>query len=351
MSRLKSVLGATAGLTLVLFLANLALAGEKKSFREGREEFRKKIETKQEKPIEGTKEAMAVYFPDDAGKFNFTVNPGEAGKLKGLIQDYFQIQGDQTLSQAISHLGKGAIIIEKRYSQAKDGVVMKAIFLMPAYHYWERLTNVDGIEDTFAVYNTSVDFYAEGVTHFCYLQIEGTFFGITSAIDLPVLFAAFPKTREFSFHMPTQVELDRAAKNLKPVSPGRTQSREIFMDLARKHPLFSEQDKKGRFRVSDKDLLKIYGNVFDLNECQVKVTEGTWKIFENYSGFYVVEYLLHSVVNVDAFVPHIPLVRGAVEKVAQSISDEVSVKYFPLSMKNLRDWVITDHEKKAAGSR
>jgi hypothetical protein len=346
MSRFKSVLGAAAGMTLVLFLAGLALAGEKKSYREGREEFRKKIETKQEKPIEGTKEALAVYFPEDAGKFNFPVKPEETGRLKGLIQDYFQVQGDQVLTQAVSHLEKGAIVIGKRYSQAKDGVVMKAIFLMPSYHYWERLTNVDGIEDTFAVYNTSVDFYAEGVTHFCHLQIEGTFFGITSAIDLPVLFAAFPKTREFSFHMPTQAELDRAAKNMKPVSPGRALSQEIFIDLARKHPLFSEQDKKGKFRVSDKNMLKIYRNVFDLNECQVKVTEGGWKIFEDFSGFYVVEYLLRSVVNVDAFVPHIPLVRGAVEKVAQSISDEVSVKYFPLSMKNLRDWVIADHEKK-----
>ncbi|MCX5868930.1 MAG: hypothetical protein NT009_15870 [Proteobacteria bacterium] len=346
MSRPGSVFSAVVGLTLVLFLAGLALAGGKKSFREGREEFRKKIETKQEKPIEGTKEAAAVYFPEDAGKFNFTVNPGETGKLKGLIQNYFQVKDDQVLSQAVSHLGKGAIVIGKRYSQVKDGVVLKAIFLMPPYPYWERLANVDGIEDTFAVYNTSVDFYAEGVTHFCYLQIEGTFFGITSAIDLPVLFTPYPKTREFSFHMPTQAELDRAAKNLKPVNPGRTQPLEIFTDLVRRHPLFSEQDKKGRFRVSDKNILKIHRNVFNLNECQVKVTEGTWKIFEDYSGFYVVEYLLRSVVNVDAFVPKIPLIRGAVEKVAQSISDEVSVKYFPLSMKNLRDWVIADHEKK-----
>ena len=346
MSRRRSVFGAVAGLTLILFLVGLALAGDKKSFREGREEFRKKIETKQEKPIEGTKEAVAVYFPEDAGKFNFIVTPGETGKLRGLIQDYFLIKDDQALSQAVLHLGKGAIVIGKRYSQAKDGVVLKAIFLMPPYPYWERLTNVDGIEDTFAVYNTSVDFFNEGDVHFCHLQIEGTFFRVTSAIDLPVIFTPFPQTREFTFHMPTQAELDRVIKQLKPVNPGRPQPQEIFADLARKHPLFSEQDKKGRFRVSDKDILKIYRNVFDLNECQVKVTEGTWKIYEDFSGFYVVEYLLHSVVNVDAFVPHIPLVRGAVEKVAQSISDEVSVKYFPLSMKNLRDGVVADHDKK-----
>ena len=53
MSRLRSVFGVAAGLTLMLFVAGLAWAGDKKSFREGREEFRKKIETKQEKPIEG----------------------------------------------------------------------------------------------------------------------------------------------------------------------------------------------------------------------------------------------------------------------------------------------------------
>lgn len=322
-------------------------AGEEMGFHEQRKEFRKKIDTKEETPIEGAKDVSVVYFAEDKGRFTFSVQPGEVARVKEILVDYYEQDEDAVLERFIDQLKSGGLLLGKEYSEKRDSVLIKSAFLMPPYPYWDRLTNVDGIENTFAVYNTSVEFFVEENRHYCYLQTEGTFFKVTRALNVPVIYFLEAEKREMNYRMPTQEELDRAAAGMQPVNPERTEPEQKFIDHCRRHPLFSEKDLKERYLIREKEIRKIYPQIFDLKECEVKVTEGGWKVYEGFSGFHLVTFTLKSVVNIEAFVPKIPLVRNLVEKFAQTVSDEVSVKYLPLSMKNLRDWVITDEEGKS----
>lgn len=325
----------------------LALAEEKAGFLEQRKEFRKKIDTKEEFPVEGAKDISAIYFPEDKAAFVFDLLSEDLDGLKKVLGEYYEQEEDAVLERFLPHLREGGILIGKEYSEKRDAVLIKAVFLMPPYPYWERLTDVDGIENTFAVYNTSVEFFTGGNGHYCYLQTEGTFFKVTRSVNVPVVYFLDPAKREMNYRMPDQEELNRAAEGMKPVSPDRNGPEEKFIDHCRRHPLFSEKDPKGNYQVRDKEIRKIQRQVFDLEECEVKITEGGWKVHEGFQGeYYLVEFTLKSKVNIEAFVPKIPLVRNLVEKFAQTVSDEVSVKYLPLSMKNLRDWVVADKEGK-----
>jgi len=324
-----------------------ALAGEEAGFLEQRKEFRKKIDTKEEIPVEGAKDVSAIYFSEDRGTFVFPLLSEDLARLKKILEEYYDQEEEAVLERFLSHLREGGILIGKEYSEKRDAVLIKAAFLMPPYPYWERLTNIDGIENTFAVYNTSVEFFDDGNGYYCYLQTEGTFFKVTRSVNVPVIYFLDPEKREMNYRMPGQEELNRAAEGMKPASPERNESVEKFTDHCRRHPLFSEKDPKGNYLVRDKEIKRIYRQVFDLDECEVKITEGGWKVHEGFQGeYYLVVFTLKSKVNIEAFVPKIPLVRNLVEKFAQTVSDEVSVKYLPLSMKNLRDWVVADKEGK-----
>jgi len=192
----------------------------------------------------------------------------------------------------------------------------------------------------FHTYNFSVgmDNLAEDKMHVI-LQTEGSFFGISQQVSLPVYFVRDAKKRTYSFRMSTQAEINDALSKMQPINPGRTSPEEKFIDACRTHPYF-QQKKDGEYAVSDDDIRKIYlQTVKEVDEeCPVKESTGHWTVQEDYP-YLVVDYSLKTRVNINAFIPpSLRFLSGTIEEVAQSISDEVSVKYLPLSMKNFRDF-------------
>ncbi|HUT54908.1 MAG TPA: hypothetical protein VM658_16065 [bacterium] len=125
-------------------------------------------------------------------------------------------------------------------------------------------------------------------------------------------------------------------EKMRPVVPGREKPEEKFIDACRTHPYFQQKDDNGGFLTSDEELLGIYEEVVtDKDEkCAVKESISRWRIHEDYP-FLVADYSLKTTVNINAVVPR-PL--RFVEGIVQTMLNEVSVKYIPLSMKNFRDY-------------
>ena len=100
--------------------------------------------------------------------------------------------------------------------------------------------------------------------------------------------------------------------------------------------------------VSDAQILKVLSVLTDTaGKCELKDTHAYYKVHEGFAGFHVVEYSITSMANINALFPNIPLLRSIVENIAQSVADQVSWKHFSLSMKNLRDAVVADAQRRA----
>jgi hypothetical protein len=171
------------------------------------------------------------------------------------------------------------------------------------------------------------------------LQTEGTFFGVTQAVNLPIIFNRNWETRKVSCRMPTQEEIITHVKQMPAMNPGRNKPEQKFIDACRTHPYFLQRDTSGNFKMNDEDILKLYHAVVANKdeECPIKDISGGWQIQEEYP-YLVVDYSLMTKVNVEALIPKsMRFISGSLDSVVQQISDEVSVKYLPLSMKNFRD--------------
>jgi hypothetical protein len=188
----------------------------------------------------------------------------------------------------------------------------------------------------FYSFNFSVGLYApDKDRQYVVIQSEGTFLGVTKAVNQPLICRANSAEKSFTCNMPTQAEMISAMEKMPPVQPGRTKPEEKFIDACRTHPYFKQKKKNGEFEVRDKNILKIYDEVVrDMNrKCAVKETMSRWRIHEDYP-YLVADYSLKTRVNIEAIVP--PSLRF-VKGIVQIILNAVSVQYVPLSMKNFRD--------------
>lgn len=327
-----------AGTALALMLV---AASSSDDFLEQRRKFREEIKNKIETELDAKGNYYSVIFKGEEDKYDFEMSASDKERLKAYTAEYFSCDDPALLDRLMSELGRGRFIVFKEYQD--DGVNLKVIFLVPQARYWEWLTDGNGIEKMFHVYNFSVGLYEPGSdSQDVMLQTEGSFFGISQAVTLPVHFVKDAAARTYTFGMPTQAEIIKAVKDMPPVVPGRDKPEEKFIDACRTHPYFQQKDGKGGYAVSDEDILDYYRTVVtDLDEeCPVKESSGHWRVQEDYP-FLVVDYSLKTRVNVEALIPRplrIGFITGTLDNVVQSISDEVSVKYLPLSMKNMRDF-------------
>jgi hypothetical protein len=192
----------------------------------------------------------------------------------------------------------------------------------------------------FHTYNFSVGLgVLEPNTEIVVLQTEGSFLGVTQAVSLPIRFEKDHANRQYKWRMPTSAEITAWLEKMPTLDPRRSSPEEKFIDACRTHPYF--QQKKGEaYAISDADILKIYKTtVSNLDQdCPVKANQGAWTIHEDYP-YLVVDYHFTTKVNIAALIPEsLRFLSGTLEDIAQSITDEVSVKYLPLSMKNFRDF-------------
>jgi hypothetical protein len=301
--------------------------------RKFRDEITNKIETK----LDGEGKYYSVIFKDEEAKFNFAVTPEDRGRLKAYMKTYFACADEALLEKMLDEANRGRYIVFKEYSD--DGVNLKVIFLSPQAKYWDWLIDINGIENLFHVYNFSVGVPSpQPNSMYAVIQTEGAFFGVTQAVTLPVAFNWDYAKRTMWFQMPQKGELGKALAQMPPVRPGRDQPLDKLIDLSRTHPFFLQLDE-GEYMVTDDEIKKYYeAAVVDLEKCPVKESSGHWTIQEDYP-YLVVDYSLKTRVNVNALLPpSMRFMAGAVENVAQVISDEVSVKYLPLSMRNFRDF-------------
>lgn len=332
------------GLVLIAAVGSQDFMAERRAFRG---EIDNKIETRLDRS--GT--YSAVIFRSEAQTYNFKLSEADRARLTDHIRSYFACDDEGLLRRMVSELERGRYIIYKEYSD--DGVNLKTVFLSPKAEYWKWLIDVNGIENLFHVYNFSVGIPSDDPNSMIgILQTEGSFFGITQAVSLPVLFTADEAKRTFSFRMPAQAEMTRAINQTPALDPARTRPEQKFIDLCRTHPYFQQTRRGGGFAVSDADIMKLYEDtVANIGDgCPVKESTGHWRIQEDYP-FLVVDYSLKSRVNVMALIPRqLHFMAGSLEEVVQTVSDEVSVKYLPLSMKNFRDhtqeWTRTGGPKK-----
>ncbi len=330
------------------FAAFIAATVSASEFIEQRRKFRDEIKNKSEKKLDDKGDYLSVIFDKEKGKYDFKVTDADRARLKEYSKSFFGISDEAMLDKMIDEVNQGSYVIYKEYQT--DGVQLKVLFLSPQAKYWDWLTDANGIENLFHTYNYSIGLYNEGDEKmYTVLQTEGSFFGITQAVNVPLVFWKDDAKRTFTCRMPTEKEMQDALARLKPVKEGRDKSDEKFIDACRLHPYFQTKDSKGNYEVSDEDILKIYNEVVAnmAEECPVKQTDANWNIQEDYP-YLVVDYTLKSRVNVAAFIPSsMSFLSGAVEKFAQTVSDEVSVKYLPLSMKNFRD--LTQEWTKTGG--
>jgi hypothetical protein len=324
-------------LTAVVF-GLLIAAADSENFLEQRRKFRDEIKNKVETRLDSDGNYVSVIFEGEQGRYDFKVTPEDRARLKKYASSYFSTTDDALLDRIVDEMNSGHYAVYKEYHD--DGVNLKVLFLSPKARYWKWLTDVNGIEKMFHTYNFSVGLHQPDRNNtYVVLQTEGAFFGISQAVTLPLIFTADEKKRTLSFHMPDQKEINRAMSNMEPLKEGRTSPEDKFIDAARTHPFF-QQKKNGEYAVSDDDILKLYRETIKNmdEECPVKESTGHWTVQDDYP-YLVVDYSLKTRVNVDAFIPpSLRFLSGTIEDIAQSISDEVSVKYLPLSMKNLRDF-------------
>ena len=334
-SRLKSL--AQSVFAALAFLLVIAAAGSA-DFLEQRRKFRDEIRNKVETGLDSDGNYISVIFKGEEGKYNFGVTAEDRARLKAYASSYFNTTDDKLLDKIVDEMNTGHYAVYKEYHD--DGVNLKVLFLSPKAKYWEWLTDVNGIEKMFHTYNFSVGLHApDKDSMYVILQTEGAFFGISQAVTLPLIFTTDHEKRTLSFKMPAQKEINQAMADMEPVKEGRTSPEDKFIDAARTHPFFQQKDG-GEYAVSDKDILELYSETIKNmdEECPVKESTGHWTVQDDYP-YLVVDYSLKTRVNIDAFIPpSLRFLSGTLEDIAQSISDEVSVKYLPLSMKNLRDF-------------
>ncbi len=328
-------------LVLVAICLSIAIAS---TFREQRIKFRQEINLKVETPLDKKGLYTSVTFKNEK-PWDFKVSEEEAQKIKSYLKDYFNVSDSSLLNKMIEDMNKGRFIVYKEYSPNADGVNLKCAFLSPKVPYWEYLTDINGIENLFYVYNFSVELGKKTpIDTYVILQTQGKFMGFTKAVTLPLIFHQDDATRTLSFKMPTQQELIEVVNRLPVLKPGRESLEERFIDLCRTHPWFQDKDEKGNYLVSDEEILKMLDKVIlhKDTKCDVYECVGRWRVWENISDRYMLcTYSLRTVVNIRAFIPpNIPLLGAMFKKIAQSISDEVSAKYLPLSMKNFRDHTV-----------
>jgi len=325
------------GISLLVF----GLAGV---FRAQREKFRSEINLKIEEPLDKSGLYHSVTFKNEK-QWDFKTSPEQAQIISQRIGDYFNLKDEALLNKMVSDMNQGRFIVFKEFDPEAEGVNLKCAFLSPKVPYWEYLTDIDGIEKLFYVYNFSVAFGKKSPTEtYVILQTQGKFMGFTKAVTVPVIFNADEPNRVLSFKMPAQQEIIEVVNQLSALNPERASLEERFIDLCRAHPWFQEKDSKGNYLVSDKEILAILDQAI-LNKdkkCDVYESIGRWKAEEDISDqYYLMTYSLRSVVNIQAFIPpNIPLLGSAFKKIAQAVSDEVSAKYLPLSMKNFRDLTV-----------
>jgi hypothetical protein len=321
------------------------------TFREQRVKFREEINLKVEEPM--TKDGLinSVTFKNEKA-WNFKVSTGEAAKLKPMLGDYFAVKDDSLLDRMVSDMNIGRFIVFKEYNKNSDGVNLKCAFLSPKVPYWKGLTDIGGIEKLFYVYNFSIVLGnknpAETVV---FLQTEGKYLGFGKSVTLPEYFRADDPNKTLNFRIATQAEALEMANKLPVLKPGRTSLQDRFVDLCRADPWYQEKDSSGNYVIPDKDILDLLDKdiIHKDAKCDVYASDGRWKVQEDISDNYLlVTYSLKTQVNIKAFIPpNIPFLGSMFKKVAQQVSDEVSAKYMPLSMKNFRDhtveWAQTTH--------
>jgi hypothetical protein len=323
---------------LALALLTIAAAASPTDFLAQRRKFRDEIKNKKEKKLDPKGNYLSVIFSGEEGKYNFGVTPEDKDRLVKHMKEFFGATDAAMLPGMVDELNSGHYLIFKEYKD--NSVYLKVIFLSPKAKYWDWLVDGNGIEKMFHTYNFSVGLGSlEPNKEMVVLQTEGSFFGVTKAVSLPIRFEKDAAAHQYKWKMPTQPEIIAWVDKMPPVVAGRTKPEEKFIDACRTHPYF--QQKKGdAFLVTDEDIMKLYKTtVTDKDkDCEVKTNEGAWTIHEDYP-YLVVDYNFTTKVNVNALIPDsMKFLSGSVEDVVQTITDEVSVKYLPLSMKNFRDF-------------
>jgi hypothetical protein len=324
-----------AGPALLAAAAAVAAAG---GFMAQREQFRQEINFKKEAKLDADGHYLSVMFDADLGKYKFQVGPADRERLSAYLGKFFGTTDPSLLPRMIAELDSGHILVYKEYQP--DGVNLKVLFLSPQAKYWEWLTDANGIEKMFHVYNFSVGIGPNTPQGSCVLlQTQGTIYGITRAVTVPLFFWPSPTGHTFNFREVTQDEITRAVEKAPPLKPGRTALDQKFIDYCRAHPMFQEQTANGDPAISDQEIKQLLHDiVLDKDEkCEVKESTGHWTIQDDYP-YLVVDYSLKTRVNVAAFIPPaLKFLAGTLERAGQYISDEVSAKYLTLSMKNFRD--------------
>ena len=323
-------------------------------FHESRTAFRQEIEKKKSFPIGGLENIKAILYDSDKGRFSFSVSQEEKSALMARLKEIFNIKEERYLEKIISSLSEGKIVVAREYRKGSaqfKGAQMHTCLLVPPIPCYERIATIERAEKTFAVYNASIAFDDENDnTAIGFFQPEGSFFGFTKAVNVPMKILRKPDERIANYIMPTQEEMNADLANMKPLSAQRTAPAEIFIDTLRTHPYFEEKKEDGSYRIDDEQILKILKILSNMSElAEVKDTQARWTVYEGFQNFYLVEYYLSSLVNIDAVFPDIPFLKSIVGNIAQAVSDEVSWKYLSLSMKNLRDALMSENVEKLDG--
>ena len=319
------------------------------SFQQRRRAFRREIDKK--KVFDIQKDLKAILYDSDNGHFAFAMAQPERDRLAGIVKGFFGV-GDGDAGRIIDELAGGKIIVKKEYRKGDrnlKGVQMSAVLLIPPVPYWSKIESIDRAEQTFSVFNVTSSFWDEGSLPVIYgfYQPEGTFSGITRASTVPMKVTRKRGERLVIYSTPTQVEVNQALAAMPAAAPERSGLAERFIDRVRRHPFYAEKDKNGNYVVSDKEILKVLAILMDTaGKCEVRDTRAQYQVHEGFAGFHVVEYSISSMANINALFPNIPLLRSVVESIAQSVADQVSWKYFSLSMKNLRDAVVADAQRR-----
>jgi len=343
------------GVALLALLLGVSSARAEPSFRQRRRAFRQEIDKKKVFSIGDHRDLKAILYDADNGRFAFTMTQEERERLGGLVKGFFGVGDERDAGRIVDELAGGKIIVKREYrkgSRHLKGARMSTFLLIPRVPYWSRIESIDRAEQTFFVFNVTASFWDEGALPVVYgfYMPEGTFSGITRASTVPMKATRKRAQHVVIFSTPTQAEINRALDAMPAASPERAGLGERFIDRARRHPYFAETDKHGKHVVSDAEILKVLAVLRDMaGRCELKDTYAYYRVHEGFAGFHVVEYAVSSMANINALFPNIPLLRSIVESIAQSVADQVSWKYFSLSMKNLRDAVVADAQRRAKG--
>jgi hypothetical protein len=335
-------------LALLALIVGVATA-RADSFQQRRRAFRREIDKK--KTFDIQKDLKAILYDSDVGRYAFPMGPPERDRVLGIVKGFFGV-ADGDAARIVDELAGGKILVKREYRKGDKnlkGVQIAALLLIPPVPYWSKIESIDRAEQTFHVFNVTASLWDEGALPVVYgfFQPEGTFSGFTRASTVPMKATRKRGERHVIYSTPTQLEINQALGAMPAASPERSGLAERFIDRVRRKPYYAEKDKNGNYVVSDKEILKVLAVLTDMNnKCEVRDTRAHYRIHEGFAGFHVVEYSLSSMANINALFPNIPVLRSVVESIAQSVADQVSWKYFSLSMKNLRDAAVADASRR-----